>query len=155
VNVLYRRYVTWFIERILVSIWFKTFYWLLMFFPCLCNLKEFSKKPKFSSFNNVSCKHWFGWICTSWVHKLRTTLLQQGRVSVERLLEPFKTTWPTKGITITFIPKGSNSHSAWVEQSGVIGVYCGVEHRANVAFGLTISFLLSFTLLFFSFLKLL
>ena len=40
-------------------------------------------------------------------NKLRTTLLQQGRVNVERLLEPFKTTWPTKGITITFIPKGT------------------------------------------------
>jgi len=34
-------------------------------------------------------------------NKLRTTLLQQERVNVERLLEPFKTTWPTKGITIT------------------------------------------------------
>jgi hypothetical protein len=34
-------------------------------------------------------------------NKLRTTLLQQQRLNVERLLEPCKSTWPSKGISIT------------------------------------------------------
>ncbi|XP_062206144.1 uncharacterized protein LOC133908024 [Phragmites australis] len=33
-------------------------------------------------------------------NKLRTTLLQLEKDNVERLLEPIKSTWPTKGVTI-------------------------------------------------------
>jgi hypothetical protein len=34
-------------------------------------------------------------------NKLRTTLLQHEKTNIERLLAPFKTTWHTKGVTIT------------------------------------------------------
>jgi len=34
-------------------------------------------------------------------NKLRTTLLQHEKINVERLLQPFKSTWSTKGVTIT------------------------------------------------------
>jgi len=34
------------------------------------------------------------------INKLRTTLLQQEKANVERLLEPIKKTWSTKGVTI-------------------------------------------------------
>ncbi|VFQ71214.1 unnamed protein product [Cuscuta campestris] len=33
-------------------------------------------------------------------NKLRTTLLQQEKANVERLLQPLKGTWPEKGLTI-------------------------------------------------------
>ena len=34
------------------------------------------------------------------INKLRTTLLQQEKTNVEKLLEPIKSTWSTKGVTI-------------------------------------------------------
>jgi hypothetical protein len=34
-------------------------------------------------------------------NKLRTTLLQHEKINVEKLLQPFKSTWSTKGVTIT------------------------------------------------------
>lgn len=59
-----------------------------------------ARNPNYRSSYNFVANHDMGGYVPPGINKLRTTLLQQEKANVERLLEPIKKTWSTKGVTI-------------------------------------------------------
>ncbi|XP_050238986.1 uncharacterized protein LOC126688364 [Mercurialis annua] len=61
---------------------------------------NFAKNPYFVSSYAFAANHSLGGYVPPGYNKLRTTLLLQEKIHVERLLEPIKSTWGEKGVSI-------------------------------------------------------
>ena len=63
-------------------------------------LFNFARNPYYVSSYYFVVNHPLGGYVPPGYNKLRTTLLQQEKTNVERLLEPIKSTWWEKGVSI-------------------------------------------------------
>ncbi|XP_044482007.1 uncharacterized protein LOC123208540 [Mangifera indica] len=61
---------------------------------------NFARNPNYISAFSFAANHSLGGYVPPGYNKLRTTLLQQEKTNVERLLEPIKSTWMEKGVSI-------------------------------------------------------
>ncbi|XP_057999386.1 uncharacterized protein LOC131168889 [Hevea brasiliensis] len=61
---------------------------------------NFARNPYYVSSYSFAANHVLGGYVPPGYNKLRTTLLQQEKANVERLLEPIKSTWLEKGVSI-------------------------------------------------------
>ncbi|XP_057994474.1 uncharacterized protein LOC110655169 [Hevea brasiliensis] len=61
---------------------------------------NFARNPYYVSSYSFAANHVLGGYVPPGYNKLRTTLLQQEKANVERLLEPIKNTWLEKGVSI-------------------------------------------------------
>ncbi|XP_058005468.1 uncharacterized protein LOC131181423 [Hevea brasiliensis] len=61
---------------------------------------NFARNPYYVSSYSFTANHALGGYVPSGYNKLRTTLLQQEKANIERLLEPIKSTWLEKGVSI-------------------------------------------------------
>ncbi|XP_057990609.1 uncharacterized protein LOC110669437 [Hevea brasiliensis] len=61
---------------------------------------NFARNPYYVSSYSFAANHVLGGYVPPDYNKLRTTLLQQEKANVERLLEPIKSTWLEKGVSI-------------------------------------------------------
>ncbi|XP_058005467.1 uncharacterized protein LOC110671042 [Hevea brasiliensis] len=61
---------------------------------------DFARNPYYVSSYSFATNHALGDYVPPGYNKLRTTLLQQEKANIERLLEPIKSTWLEKGISI-------------------------------------------------------